>query len=114
MNLYLQVFTNRRVAVLLLLGFSSGLPLALTFGTLQAWMKDAGIDLATIGAVTLVGLPYTLKYLWAPLMDRYTPPFLGRRRGWLVITQLSLLAAIAFMGGVDPVQQPLLLLFPPR
>lgn len=109
MNLYLQVFTNRRVAILLLLGFSSGLPLALTFGTLQAWMKDTGIDLATIGAVTLLGLPYTLKYLWAPLMDRYTPPFLGRRRGWLVITQLGLLAAITFMGGVDPAQQPLLL-----
>ncbi len=109
MNLYFQVFSNRRVAVLLLLGFSSGLPLALTFGTLQAWMKDAGVDLATIGAITLVGLPYTVKYLWAPLMDRYTPPFLGRRRGWLVLTQLSLMAAIAFMGGLDPVSQPWLL-----
>lgn len=105
MNIYLQVFTNRRVAVLLLLGFSSGLPLALTFSTLQAWMKDAGLDLATIGAITLVGLPYTIKYLWAPLMDRYTPPFLGRRRGWLVITQLALMAGIAFMGSLDPAQQ---------
>ncbi|WDT75172.1 MAG: MFS transporter [Candidatus Manganitrophus sp.] len=109
MNLYLQVFSNRRVAVLLLLGFSSGLPLALTFGTLQAWMKDAGVDLATIGAITLVGLPYTVKYLWAPLMDRYTLPFLGRRRGWLVVTQLSLMAAIAFMGSLNPVVQPWLL-----
>ncbi|MDC4205571.1 MAG: MFS transporter [Candidatus Manganitrophus sp.] len=109
MNLYLQVFSNRRVAVLLLLGFSSGLPLALTFGTLQAWMKDAGVDLATIGAITLVGLPYTVKYLWAPLMDRYTLPFLGRRRGWLVVTQLSLMAAIAFMGSLNPVSQPWLL-----
>lgn len=109
MSLYLQVFTNRRVAVLLLLGFSSGLPLALTFGTLQAWMKDAGVDLATLGAITLVGLPYTVKYLWAPLMDRYTPPFLGRRRGWLAVTQLSLMAAIAFMGSLNPVSQPWLL-----
>lgn len=109
MNLYLQVFSNRRVAVLLLLGFSSGLPLALTFGTLQAWMKDAGVDLATIGAITLVGLPYTVKYLWAPLMDRYTLPFLGRRRGWLVVTQLTLMAAIAFMGSLNPVSQPWLL-----
>ncbi|MCG3110641.1 MAG: MFS transporter [Candidatus Manganitrophus sp. SB1] len=109
MNLYLQVFSNRRVAVLLLLGFSSGLPLALTFGTLQAWMKDAGVDLATIGAITLVGLPYTVKYLWAPLMDRYTLPFLGRRRGWLVVTQLSLMAAIVFMGSLNPVSQPWLL-----
>ncbi|NKE72222.1 AmpG family muropeptide MFS transporter [Candidatus Manganitrophus noduliformans] len=109
MNLYLQVFSNRRVAVLLLLGFSSGLPLALTFGTLQAWMKDAGVDLAAIGAITLVGLPYTVKYLWAPLMDRYTPPFLGRRRGWLVVTQLTLMAAIVFMGSLNPVSQPWLL-----
>lgn len=109
MNLYLQVFSNRRVAVLLLLGFSSGLPLALTFGTLQAWMKDAGVDLAVLGAITLVGLPYTVKYLWAPLMDRYTPPFLGRRRGWLVVTQLSLMGAIAFMGSLNPVSQPWLL-----
>lgn len=106
---YFQVFNHRRMAVLLLLGFSSGLPLALTFGTLQAWMKDTGVDLATIGAITLVGLPYTVKYLWAPLMDRYTPPFLGRRRGWLVLTQLSLMAAIAFMGGLNPARQPWLL-----
>lgn len=104
-NIYLQVFTNRRIAVLLLLGFSSGLPLALTFSTLQAWMKDAEMDLATIGAITLVGLPYTIKYLWAPLMDRYTPPFLGRRRGWLVVTQLALMAGITFMGSLDPASQ---------
>lgn len=93
------------MAVLLLLGFSSGLPLALTFSTLQAWMKDSGVSLADIGAFTLVGLPYTIKFLWAPFMDRYIPPFLGRRRGWLVITQVALMVAIAFMGTLDPSSQ---------
>lgn len=105
MKIYLEVFTSRRMAVLLLLGFSSGLPLALTFSTLQAWMKESGISLADIGAFTLVGLPYTIKYLWAPFMDRYIPPFLGRRRGWLVITQVALMVAIAFMGSLDPSNQ---------
>ena len=69
--------------VALVMGFSSGLPLLLTLTVLQAWMKEEGVDLALIGAVTLVGLPYTLKFLWAPLLDRFTLPFLGRRRGWL-------------------------------
>lgn len=110
MTPYLEVFTSRRMAALLLLGISSGLPLALTFGTLQAWMKEVGVDLAVIGAVTLVGLPYTLKMLWAPIMDRYTLPFLGRRRGWLVVTQLALIVAIALLGRVDPVSSLGLLL----
>lgn len=102
MSPYLQIFTSRRMATLLLLGISSGLPLALTFGTLQAWMKDSGVDLAAIGAITLVGLPYTLKMFWAPLMDRYTPPFLGRRRGWLLTTQLALVVSIILLGSLDP------------
>ena len=79
------------------LGFASGLPLALTAGTLQAWLTVAGLDLRTIGIVTLVGLPYTLKFLWSPLMDRFVPPWLGRRRGWMVATQLGLIAGIAAM-----------------
>jgi PAT family beta-lactamase induction signal transducer AmpG len=99
---YSAVFRDRRLAVILLLGFSSGLPLALTGGTLQAWMTVEGVDLSTIGIFTLVGLPYTWKFLWAPLMDRYVPPFLGRRRGWLLVTQLALAALVAAMAFASP------------
>ena len=106
MNPYLDIFRNRRVAVIFLLGFSSGLPLALTSGTLQAWMTVSGVDLATIGIFTLVGLPYTWKFLWAPLMDRFVPPWLGRRRGWIVTMQLALMGAIAAMGSLDPANTP--------
>jgi len=94
---YSSVFRDRNLAVILVLGFASGLPLALTGATLQAWLTVEGVDLATIGLVTLVGIPYTWKFLWAPLLDRYMPPFLGRRRGWLAITQLALAAGIAAM-----------------
>mgnify|MGYP006145000047 CR=1 FL=1 len=79
------------MAVILFLGFSSGLPLFLTSQTLQAWMTVEGVDLTTIGLFSLVSLPYSLKFLWAPVFDRYVPPFLGRRRGWLVVTQVGLL-----------------------
>ena len=106
MNAYLEIFRSRRVAVVCLLGFSSGLPLALTSGTLQAWMTVSGVDLATIGIFTLVGLPYTWKFLWAPLMDRYVPPFLGRRRGWIAAMQIALGVAIAVMGALDPLTMP--------
>jgi PAT family beta-lactamase induction signal transducer AmpG len=106
---YLLVFRSRRIAAVLLLGFASGLPLALTAGTLQAWLAVESIDIKTIGLFTLVGQPYTYKFLWAPLMDRYTPPFLGRRRGWLILTQLALLGAIAFMGTIGPRESPWLL-----
>ncbi|HSN19338.1 MAG TPA: MFS transporter [Usitatibacter sp.] len=99
---YRAVFTDRNLAVILLLGFSSGLPLALTGGTLQAWMTVDGVDLSTIGIFTLVGIPYTWKFLWSPAMDRFVPPFLGRRRGWLVVTQLALAAAIAIMATLTP------------
>ena len=86
----LKVFSSQKMAALLLLGFSSGLPLFLTSQTLQAWMTKEGVDLAVIGYITLVGLPYTLKFLWSPLLDSIVPPFLGRRRGWLLISQLAL------------------------
>jgi MFS transporter, PAT family, beta-lactamase induction signal transducer AmpG len=99
---YLQVFRDRNLAVILILGFASGLPLALTGGTLQAWLTVEGVDLATIGLLTLVGIPYTWKFVWAPLLDRYVPPFLGRRRGWLAITQLALAAGIAAMAFCSP------------
>ncbi len=106
---YLQVFRSRRISTIMLLGFSSGLPLALTSGTLQAWMAVAGVDLRTIGIFSLVGMPYTLKFLWSPLMDRFVPPRLGRRRGWIVVTQLCLMLGIAAMGFNSPQHAPWLL-----
>lgn len=108
---YSAVFRDRNLAVILALAFSSGLPLALTSGTLQAWMTVEGIDLSTIGIFTLVGIPYTWKFLWAPTMDRFVPPFLGRRRGWLVVTQLALAAGIAGMAMLSPRDDLALLAF---
>lgn len=101
-NIYKNIFIQKRYAVLLLLGFASGLPLALTGGTLQAWMTEAGVDIKTIGFFSLVGQAYVFKFLWSPFMDRYTPPFLGRRRGWLLITQVLLIASIASLGFFNP------------
>jgi len=98
----LRIFGQPKMATLLVLGFSSGLPFYLTSKTLQAWMTTAKVDLATIGFFSLVTLPYSLKFVWAPLMDRYTPPFLGRRRGWVLITQIALLLVIAAMSLHDP------------
>ena len=91
-----------RLVVTTVLGFASGLPLALTGQAMQAWLTQGGIDIATIGFLSLVGLPYTFKFLWAPLMDRFDLPWLGRRRGWLVITQLMLAVALAVMSGMSP------------
>lgn len=96
---------------MVLIGFSSGLPLALTAGTLQAWMFDEGVDIKSIGLFTLVGLPYTLKFVWAPLMDRFTPKFgprgfLGRRRSWMLISQLLLIIASALLGFLHPAESP--------
>src|SRR5208283_3606711 len=107
LSLYLQVFRSRRIATVLLLGFSSGLPLALTGGTLQAWMAVEGVDLRTIGVFALAGLPYTLKFVWSPVMDRFIPPWLGRRRGWILISQICLVAGIAAMAVGSPRQHPL-------
>lgn len=97
--------------VAFVMGFSSGLPLLLTMSVLQAWMTDAGVDLTVIGLMALVGLPYTLKFLWAPFLDRFTLSFLGRRRGWLLVAQIALTASIAGLGQSDPVQNPWLLAF---
>jgi PAT family beta-lactamase induction signal transducer AmpG len=104
MTAWLRVYANRRVAPLLVLGFASGLPLALTGGTLQAWATIEQVSLQQIGFLTLVGSAYTLKFLWAPLVDRYAPPWLGRRRGWVFITQLLLALSIAAMGLLPPDQ----------
>lgn len=92
------------MAALLLLGFSSGLPLFLTSRTLQIWMTEENVDLGVIGLFAVVALPYSLKFLWSPLLDRFVPPFMGRRRGWLVITQVGLVLAIAAMAFQKPAQ----------
>jgi len=97
-----DLYAGRRVAPLLALGFASGLPLALTGGTLQAWATVEDVSLQEIGFLTLVGSAYTLKFLWAPLVDRYVPPLLGRRRGWMLLTQLLLAAGIMAMGLLSP------------
>jgi PAT family beta-lactamase induction signal transducer AmpG len=100
-----QIF-SRKMVVAFVMGFASGLPLLLTISVLQAWMKRQGVDLGVIGLFALVGLPYTLKFAWAPLLDRYTLPFLGRRRGWLLVIQILLMAAIACLGLSDPGKSP--------
>ena len=107
-----KLYTSRRVAPLLALGFASGLPLALTGGTLQAWATLEQVSLQEIGFLTLVGTAYTLKFLWAPLIDRYVPPFLGRRRGWMLVMQVLLAIGIMAMGLMSPGQSllPLALL----
>jgi PAT family beta-lactamase induction signal transducer AmpG len=94
-----------RFAAVTVLGFASGLPLALTGQAMQAWLTQEGVDIATIGFLSLVGLPYTFKFLWAPLMDRFEVPGLGRRRGWLVLTQLLLAGALMVMAATSPTAQ---------
>jgi len=101
-----EILGNKRIGLMLPLGFASGLPLALTAGTLQAWLTVVGVDLKTIGIFTLVGLPYTVKFLWAPLMDRIIPPWLGRRRGWMLIMQVAVAIGLALMGLVGPGNHP--------
>ncbi len=106
-----QVFTalfTGRMLLAFVMGFSGGLPLLLTGSLLQAWMVDVGVDLSTIGLFALVGLPYTLKFVWAPVMDRYSPTLLGRRRGWLFLWQLCLTGSIALLGFSNPSQMLLM------
>ena len=107
MTALLRSIFSGRMLVALLMGFSSGLPLLLTGAVLQAWMTEEGVDLGTIGLFALVGLPYTLKFLWAPLTDRYCPPFFGRRRGWLIAVQLLLMMSISALGWTQPASSPL-------
>jgi PAT family beta-lactamase induction signal transducer AmpG len=102
MQSWLNVFERRKMAALLLLGFSSGLPLFLTSKTLQAWMTVEKVDLSAIGLFSLVGLPYSLKFVWSPILDRFALPFLGRRRGWLIALQIGLLIAIMGMAFQQP------------
>jgi MFS transporter, PAT family, beta-lactamase induction signal transducer AmpG len=107
----LIVYLQPRVLIVMMLGFSSGLPLALSGSTLLVWMREAGVDLGTIGLFALVGTPYTLKFLWAPLVDALHVPLFtrafGRRRGWLVFSQLLLIGAILLLALTDPARSPL-------
>ena len=106
----LAVYLKPRVLIVLFLGFSAGLPLALSGSTLLIWMREAGVDLGTIGLFALVGTPYTVKFLWAPIIDALDVPvlstLLGRRRGWLIFSQLLLIAAIVFLAFCNPAASP--------
>lgn len=93
---------NKRILAVMFLGFSSGLPLALTGSTLQAWFTQADVNLLTIGVLSLIGLPYVWKFLWAPVLDRFVPPLWGRRRGWILITQSALCVTLLIMAQLDP------------
>ncbi len=97
-----EILFNRHNLICLFQGFSSGLPLYVLFTLVPAWLRSEGIDLASIGLLSLVTLPYTLKFAWAPLLDRYRPPFLGRRRGWTLSTQILLLVGIGLLGTWEP------------
>jgi PAT family beta-lactamase induction signal transducer AmpG len=103
----LRAVLSGRMLAAALMGFVSGLPLLLTGSVLQAWLNEDGVDLATIGLFALTGLPYALKFLWAPLIDRYAPLTLGRRRGWMLLAQLALIAALVALAGSSPAQHPL-------
>lgn len=111
----LAVYLKPRVLIVLFLGFASGLPLALSGSTLSVWLTERGVDLGTIGLFSLVGLPYTFKFLWAPLTDALDVPILsrllGRRRGWLVFTQIWLIASIFLLGFCDPTKSLPLIIF---
>lgn len=102
-----QTLRQKRMAVTLAMGFASGLPLLLTLRTLQAWMTESHVDLKAVGFLSLLSLPYTLKFLWAPFFDRYQPLPLGRRKGWLVLVQIGLGAALVLMAALDPKEQTL-------
>lgn len=104
-----QQLLNPRLMAILLLGFASGLPLALTGSTLQAWFTQSGVNVVTIGALSLVGLPYTLKFLWAPVMDYYRFPRVGTRKLWILLTQAGLIVSIALLGQLNPITQATLM-----
>ncbi|MFY9723645.1 MAG: AmpG family muropeptide MFS transporter, partial [Azonexus sp.] len=102
MPAWLAALLTRKMLICVFTGFSSGLPLYLLLNLLPAWLRSEGVDLKTIGFFALIQFPYTWKFLWSPLLDRYSVPGFGRRRGWMLLTQIGLLLAIGFMGGLDP------------
>lgn len=96
---------NRRMLICIFTGFSSGLPLYLLIQLVPGWLRDEGVGLAEIGFFTLIGLPYTWKFIWSPLLERFQPKFLGRRRGWMILSQISLLLTISMLGFLNPTTQ---------
>ncbi|UKL13725.1 AmpG family muropeptide MFS transporter [Dissulfurimicrobium hydrothermale] len=100
---------NKRIAIMLPFGFSSGLPLALTGATLQAWLATSAVDIKTIGLFSLAGLPYAIKFLWSPIMDRFSIPWLGRRRGWIFLAQILLSIGLAFMATLSPAENQMVM-----
>ena len=109
MGAFVEAFKSKRVALSIPLGFAAGLPFAMRGSTLSAWITYAGLDIKTIGMFTWVGLFFTFKPLWAPIVDRYRIPILGRRRGWMLVCQIAIGFSIAAMGAVDPKQATLAL-----
>lgn len=107
-----EILLSRKMLTCAFLGFSSGLPLFVLVSLVTAWLRRAEIDLATIGLFALVGLPYTWKFLWSPVMDRFKLPFLGRRRGWALVSQLGVLLSVGMLGFFDPASslQPIVIL----
>ncbi len=103
---FFRQLCSPRMLVAFLMGFACGVPLLLTGSVLQAWMTEEGVDLTVIGLYSLVGLPYTLKFLWAPVFDRFTLPLFGRRRGWMLLTQVCLIVGLVGLGLTDPAQSP--------
>src|SRR5512146_510172 len=101
MTVWEQLFT-KRMLICVFTGFASGLPLYLLLNLVPAWLKTEGVDIKTIGLFALIQFPYTWKFVWSPLLDRYVVPMLGRRRGWMLLTQVSLLLVIALLGGFSP------------
>lgn len=97
-----EILFSRRMLTCVFIGFTSGMPLYVLIQLVPAWLRSNEVDLATIGLFALVSLPYTWKFLWSPLLDRFTLPFLGRRRGWALVTQLALLVSIGMLGMFDP------------
>jgi len=107
---YLQQFFNPRLRTIFLLGFASGLPLALSGTTLQAWFTDSGVSITTIGFLSLVGIPYVFKFLWAPFLDKYIPmDSLGIRRGWIFISQFIIVMILLIMSMQSPQDTPIVL-----
>jgi PAT family beta-lactamase induction signal transducer AmpG len=99
-----EAILNRRMFICVLTGFTSGLPLYVLFQLVPAWLRQSGVSLTDIGLFALVGIPYTAKFLWAPFLDRYLPPFMGRRRGWMLPCQIILLVVIGVIGVFEPQQ----------
>jgi PAT family beta-lactamase induction signal transducer AmpG len=108
-NPWVQAVLNRRMLACIFIGLSSGMPFYVLFQLVPAWLSEGGVSLTEIGLFSLVGIPYTWKFLWAPLMDRWAPPFLGRRRGWMLISQVALLLTIGFLGMLNPAKSTLVI-----